>query len=266
MSDLDEGYENVRVTDEDGVRYVTLDSTAGRNALHLQMVDELIDVVTALAESDDVRCIVLTHDGDFFSVGADLARLDGDPSDESTFRQLAGRLHEAVIQFHQAEVPIVGGIDGVAAGAGFSLAVMPDLVIVSDDARLEYAYPRVGLTGDGGSTFFLPRLVGLRQAKEIVLLDEPIGPRRAVELGLATEAVRADEFDDRLGELAADLAAGPTRAVGSTMRLLTESFDNSLEEQLAAETDAMAEAVRTGDYARGFAAFFGDGDPDFTGR
>jgi 2-(1,2-epoxy-1,2-dihydrophenyl)acetyl-CoA isomerase len=266
MSDLAREYDSLDVHHEDGVVFVTLDSTARQNALHLEMADELIDVASRFGGTADARCVVLTHESNFFSAGADLSRLDGSASDEPALRQLAGRLHEAVIQFHQAEVPVVGGIDGVAAGAGFSMAMMPDLVLVSDEARLEYAYPRVGLTGDGGSTFFLPRLVGLRRAKEIVLLDEPIDPDRAVELGLATEVVPADEFDDRLRDVATTLADGPTQALGRTMRLLTESFGNALEEQLAAETEVMAEATRTEDFARGLEAFFGDGDPEFTGE
>lgn len=262
----DNHYENLAIEQENGVARVTLDSTAGRNTIHLGMADELIEVAVTLGDDPDVRCIVLTHAGDFYGAGADLSQLDGDGSDAPILRQLAGRLHEAIIQFHQAETPILGGVDGVAAGAGFSLALLPDLVLLSDQARLEYAYPRVGLTGDGGSTFFLPRLVGLRAAKEIVLLDEPISPDRAVQLGLATEVVDTNEFDARLTELAEGLASGPTHALGKTKRLLTESFDTGLEAQLAAETDVIADATHTEDFARGLDAFFGEEDPEFLGR
>lgn len=262
----DTAYENLSVERDDGIARVTLDSTAGRNALHLDMASELVEVAATLGDDPDARCIVLSHEGDFYGAGADLSQLDGDGSDAPHIRQLAGRLHEAIIQFHQAETPVLGGVDGVAAGAGFSLAVFPDLVLLSDQARLEYAYPRIGLTGDGGSTFFLPRLVGLRAAKEIVLLDEPVDPDRAVELGLATEVVDHDEFDARLDKLAEQLASGPTHALGKTTRLLTESFDTGLEEQLAAETDVIAEATHTEDFARGLDAFFGEGDPQFVGR
>jgi 2-(1,2-epoxy-1,2-dihydrophenyl)acetyl-CoA isomerase len=259
-------YDNLRVSHDDGVATVTLDSTAGRNALHLEMTDELVDAAATLGEDPDVRCIVLTHDGDFYGAGADLSQFDADESDAPGLRQLAGRLHEALIQFHQSETPVLGAVDGVAAGAGFSLAIFPDIVLLSEEARLEYAYPRIGLVGDGGSTFFLPRLVGLRAAKEIALLDEPIDPERADELGLANEVVPAADFDDRVDELAGQLATGPTHAFGTTKRLMTESFDRSLESQLAAETEAMAEATHTEDYSRGLSAFFGKDDPDFVGR
>ena len=259
-------FDDLTLDRSDGIATVTLDNPEGRNAFDTGTADELIEAATTLGTDPDVRCIVLTHTGEYFGTGADLTQLSGDASDEPDIRQLAGRLHEAVIQFHKAPTPVVGGIDGVAAGAGFGLALLPDLLLVSEDARLEFAYPRIGLTGDGGSTFFLGRLVGLRAAKEIALLDEPIGAARAVDLGLANEVVPADEFDERLDELASDVASGPTTALGSTARLLTESFDRSIESQLAAETDTIGQATATEDYERGFAAFFGDEDPEFVGH
>jgi 2-(1,2-epoxy-1,2-dihydrophenyl)acetyl-CoA isomerase len=262
MSDFD----SLTVSRDRGVATVAFADPSNRNALDVAVADELIAAATTLGEDPDVRCIVLTNEGRFFGTGANLTQFDGDESDAAGLRQLAGRIHEAVIQFHQAETPVVGAVDGVAAGAGFSLALAPDLLLVSDESRLEFAYPRVGLTGDGGATFFLPRLVGLRAAKEIALLDEPITPDRAVDLGLANEVVPADEFDARVEEFATDLASGPTRAYGRTTALLTESFDRSLESQLAAETDTIARATHTEDYSRGLAAFFDDGDPEFTGR
>lgn len=259
-------YDNLSVDRDDGIATVTLDSTAGRNALTLEMADELVSVATTLGGDRDVRCIVLTHTGDFFGTGADLSQFSGDESDAPLLRELAGRAHEATVQFHRTETPVVGGVDGVAAGIGFSLALMPDLVVLGENATLKFAYPGIGLTGDGGATFFLPRLVGLRTAKEIVLRDEPIPAEEAVDLGLATEVAPAGEFDDRLDAVAAEVAAGPTRALGATTRLLTDSYERSLESQLAAEADAIAAATRTEDYERGLEAFFGDGDPEFVGR
>jgi 2-(1,2-epoxy-1,2-dihydrophenyl)acetyl-CoA isomerase len=259
-------YENLAVEHDEGVATVTLDSAAGRNALTIEMATELNRVAIDLGEDPDVRVIVLTHAGDFFGAGADLTAFEGDGSDGPYLRELAGRIHEAVSQFHHAEVPVVGGVDGVAAGAGFSLAILPDVVLLSEDARLEYAYPRIGLTGDGGTTFFLPRLVGLRRAKEILLLDEPIEPAEAVDLGLATEVVPTEAFDDRLGALAAQVAAGPTASLGATKRLMTDSFDTSLESQLGAETDEIVAAVTREDFSRGLSAFFEDETPDFVGH
>lgn len=259
-------YTKLDVRRSDGVARLTIEGSNALNALDPETVDELLAAAAELNEDEDVRCIALTGSGDVFGAGADLSRLEGDADDAPTIRRLASTLHDAIVQLHQAEKPVVTAVNGVAAGAGFSLALVGDVVLVGEDARLDYAYPRVGLTGDGGSTFFLPRLVGLRKAKEILLLGEPVGPEEAVELGIATEAVPADELDDRLAELSARLADGPTKAFGATKRLMTESFERELPAQLAAETDVIAGATHTEDYARGHAAFSSDEDPEFVGR
>jgi len=263
---IETGYDNFDVEHNGSITRVFFNSSTGRNALHLEMANEFIDLAADIGHDSDARCVVFTHEGDFYGTGADLNPLEANESDSVVLRRLAGRLHEAITQFHMAETPIIGGIDGVAAGAGLSLAIMPDLVLVSDEARLNYAYPNIGMTGDGGSTFWLPRLVGLRKAKEITLLNEPISPEEAVDLGLANEKVPSDEFDERLNELAQQLASGPTHAMGVTKRLLTESFDNSLEEQLANETESVANAAQTEDYARGLGAFLENEEPDFVGH
>lgn len=262
----DTTYDNIRVESNGNTTTVTLARPEHLNSLTPAMNEELREVVTELINDDGVRCIVLRGAGDAFCAGADLSRFDGSPQDEPIIRQLASTLHETILHLHRAEKPVVVGVDGSAAGAGFGLALAGDVVIVSDAARFEFAYPRVGLTGDGGSTYFLPRLVGLRRAKEIVLLDEPIEAERAVELGIGTEVVAVDDFDERLTEMASRLADGPTAAFGRVKRLVTEGFNRRLEEQLAAETDAIAKVTRTEDYASGHAAFYGDDDPDFVGR
>lgn len=259
-------YETLTVTRDGPVGSITLDRPSAMNTLTPTMADELLDVAVDFGADDAIRCIALTGAGDAFGAGADLGRLDGDASDAPELRRLASVLHDGIVQLYQTETPLVTGVNGIAAGAGFSLAILGDIVLVSDAARFEYAYHRVGLTGDGGSTFLLPRLVGLRRATEIVLRDDPISPERAVELGLATEVVPADELGDRLAEEAHRIADGPTRAYGRMKRLLTESYDRDLAGQLAAETDAIARSTRTDDYARGFAAFFEGESAEFVGK
>lgn len=259
-------YNNFDVAREEGVVEIAMNSTSGMNGINMELVDELEAIGVALREDESVRCVTLTGDGDAFSVGADLGSLNGDADDGPGLRRLAETLHDGIQSILRMQAPLVTAVGGIAAGAGFSLSLLGDIVLVGDEARLEFAYPRVGLTADGGSTFLLPRLVGLRKAREIVLLDEPISPTEAVELGLATEVVPTDNLEERRREVAADLAEGPTHAYGETKRLLLDSLGRGLEGQLAAETDAIVGATRTGDYRRGYEAFFGDGDPNFEGR
>ncbi|MFB6130179.1 MAG: enoyl-CoA hydratase/isomerase family protein [Salinigranum sp.] len=266
MTDANDEYDNLDLEYDGAVARVTLSSTSRFNSLNPLMVEELLDAVTAATAADGVRCLVLTAAGDAFCAGADLSALAGDATDRPRLRRLAGVLHDAVSHLYRAPVPVLVGVDGTAAGAGFGLSLCGDLVIAGENARFEYVYPRVGLTGDGGATWLLPRVVGLRRAREIALLDEPIGPEEALELGLVTEVADGGSFEARLSELAAEVASGPTRAYGATRQLFAESFDRGLEAQLAAEAEALAAATTTEDYERGYDAFFGGGDPEFVGR
>lgn len=261
----DSKYTKLSIQRTDGIARLILEGTNALNALDQKTTDELLMATAELNEDDTVRCIAITGAEDAFSAGADLSQFDGNAGDASTVRQLASTLHDAIVQLHQAEKPVVTAVNGVAAGAGFSLALIGDIILIGENARLDYAYPRIGLTGDGGSTFFLPRLVGLQKAKEILLFGEPIEPDQAVELGIATETVSADSLNDRLAEVSSRLADGPTKAFGMTKRLMTESFERDLPSQLAAETDTIARATHTEDYTRGHAAFSSKDDPEFTG-
>lgn len=267
MTDLDpETYEHLHVTRTDGIGRITLDRPEEQNTLTEPMAGDLRDATVALDADDEIRCLVLEGTDGWFCAGADLSQLAGDETDGRRLRALASRLHTAVRHLARTPKPAITAVDGIAAGGGFGLALSGDLVVLSESARFEFAYPRIGLSADGGATYFLPELVGQRRAREIALLDEPIGAEEAVEMGLATEVVADDEFDDRIDELATNLASGPTRAYGAVKRLLSESHDRSLEEHLEAETDSVARMAGTEDYARGHEAFFSDEEPSFQGN
>ncbi len=259
-------YETIDVERADGVARVTMTRPDHHNSLNRGMADELAEAVPELVEDDAVRALVLTGAGDVFNTGADLTTLEGDPSDARRLRKLASRLHQTIRHLATAPKPVVTGVNGVAAGAGFGLALAGDLVVAHEDARFEFAYPAIGLSGDGGATYFLPRLVGLRRAMAITLRNEPIPAAQAVEDGLATELAGDDEFDDRLAEVAADLADGPTRAYAAIKRLLTRSYARDLGSQLTAETDALARLATTDDYVYGYEAFFSESEPTFRGK
>jgi len=261
----EERYGAVRIEREGGGAHPRLTFEGPHDSLTGGDVEDLRDAVTALVESDARAITLRGRDGAFCS-GADLSEFAGDERDAVRLRRLAATLYDAVYGLHTAPVPVVTGVNGVAAGAGFGLALAGDLVTMRGDARLEFAYPRIGLVGDAGATWLLPRLVGLGHAREIILRDEPIGADHAVGLGLATTAVPVGEFDERLSDPAAELAAGPTVALGRAKRLLIRSFERDLAEGLAAETEAMAAAARTADFKRGHAAFLDDDEPAFEGE
>ncbi|WP_158056302.1 enoyl-CoA hydratase/isomerase family protein [Halorussus halophilus] len=263
-------FDNVSVERTDGVARISIERPATHNSLDRQTAADLQAAVERVVDDRAVRCVVLTGTESVFCTGADLSVLDGDSNGDSDdprrLREIATRLHATVAHLATARKPVVAGVNGVAAGGGLGLALCADVVLASENARFEFAYPKLGLSGDGGSTYFLPRLVGLRKAQEIALLDEPIPADEAVEIGLATEVGPSGEFEDRLAELATRLADGPTRAYGATKRLLSKSYGRNLSAQLAAETDAITQLARTGDYERGLAAFFEKEEAEFEGQ
>jgi 2-(1,2-epoxy-1,2-dihydrophenyl)acetyl-CoA isomerase len=258
-------YDHVRVERAEDVGRIVMDRPSTNNAMDRTMAGEMEGAAVELAEDDGVRCIVLTGTEGVFNTGADLTALEGDERDAPTLRRIAGALHGTISTLARAPKPVVCGVNGVAAGGGVGPALCGDLVLVAGSARFEFAYPRIGLSADGGSTFFLPRLVGLRRAQELAFRDEPVGAEEAAEAGLATEAVPDDGFEERLAEQAADLAAGPTRAYATTKALMRTSFDRSLDAQMAREGETLAALTATGDYARGIDAFFGEDEAGFEG-
>jgi 2-(1,2-epoxy-1,2-dihydrophenyl)acetyl-CoA isomerase len=257
-------YENFETSVEDGVLRAEIHSTSKMNALNRTMTDELLDLAIRLHE-EPVRCFLLTGSDGVFCAGGDVGGFVNE-SASAGMRRGASLLHDAVVQFHEAEVPVVTGVNGPAVGAGLSLAILGDYVLASEEAYFQYGYSGIGATGDGSSTYYLPRVVGLREAKRIALLNERIGAEEGVEIGLATEAVSGVEFGDRLAEVSARIAEGPTVALGRSMKLMTESTSARLEEQLAAETDSIARTARTEDFAEGVSAFAAKRDPEFEGR
>jgi 2-(1,2-epoxy-1,2-dihydrophenyl)acetyl-CoA isomerase len=244
---LDESFEHVDVTLREGVARVTLARPDAHNALDVDTAIDLRDALAAAASATDVRCIVLAGEGAVFCSGADLASFEGDETDRRRLDAVATRLHAAVSTLATADVPTITAVNGVAAGGGFGLALAADLVLVHESARFEYSYPRVGLSGDAGATWFLPRLVGRRRAREFLLLDEPVDAEEAVDMGLATEVVDADEWDDRVRAVAVDVASGPTKAYATAKKLLNRSDDRTLDTQLTAEKDAIASLASTAD-------------------
>lgn len=264
MSAIDSEYLTVAVAD--GVGRVVMDRPDSHNSMNPEMAADVRDALEALAGDDGVRCLALTGVGGVFNTGADLSLMDGDEGDAETIEAIATPLHGAVRAMVEADQPVVTGVNGVVAGGGIGLALGGDVVVMSDEARFEYAYPKIGLSGDGGSTWFLPRLLGLRRAQEFALLDEPIGPEEAEAEGLVTRVVPDDSLDDRLGEIAGRLADGPTLAYAEIKDLLRKGGRRSLDEQLADEKARITSLPETADYAAGIEAFFEKESPAFEGR
>lgn len=256
---------NFDLEEDDGVARLVIDSSTEHNTLNPEWGREFLEIVTKLGEKESVRCMVITGSDSVFCAGADI-NMFSEGISPAEIRQLASVIHDGIVQLHQCSTPVITGVNGPAVGAGFSFAMLGDIVIAREDAHFAFGFEKLGFPGDTGSTFFLPRLVGLRKAKEIALLGESIPPDEAVELGIATEVVPKDGFEDRLTQVSDKISSGPTDAYGMIKELLTKSSNRELAVQLAAETDAMAEALTTEEHREAVHAFSEDRSPEFKGK
>jgi 2-(1,2-epoxy-1,2-dihydrophenyl)acetyl-CoA isomerase len=259
-------------TGADHVCRVTLERPEAKNALTVEMRDQLVDAVRAARADADVRALLITGTGDAFCAGMDLGASTVAQAGREGFdtRATAEALRVGVQAFirelWELDKPTVAAVNGVAVGPGAHLALACDFVLVHHSTRFLWSFQRWGLVVDAGGAYLLPRLVGLPRAKAMVMLGEGCTGAEAVDLGLAYRCVEPDELEREASALAARLAAGPTRALGLSKRLLNQSFETDLADSLEREAAYQSLATTSGDLAEGMAAFKERRDPRFTGR
>jgi 2-(1,2-epoxy-1,2-dihydrophenyl)acetyl-CoA isomerase len=254
----------------DSIATLTLNRPESLNAMNEAMMGEIERILIELEADTAVRVVVLTGAGRAFSSGGDQKR-DGADVPPSFFEgdpggALIERLNRCVLRMQRLHKPIVGSINGVAAGAGMNIALATDLRIASDTARFGEVFARVGLVPDGGGTYFLPRLVGTAKAMELILLADIIDAQEALRIGLVSRVVPAEQLEHETLKLAERLAQGPTVAYGLAKTGLYQGLGMSLEDVLNMEARNQAIAARTPDRAEGVAAFREKRPPRFTGR
>ena len=266
------GGDELLVDVVDGVARVTLNRPQARNALSAGLRDDLVRVVRECRADDDVRAVLLTGAGGAFCAGMDLSASSAARAGEPGFDQrsmaqaLRSGVHALVTDLWEMDKPTVAAVDGAAVGPGAHLALACDFVLVHDRSRFLWSFSKIGLVVDGGGAFLLPRLVGLPRAKELVLLSEGVTGAEAVTAGLAYRCVEQDALLPEATALATRLAAGPTRALGLSKRLLNRSFESTLAESLEAEATAQSLATGTADLIEGMTALRERRDPRFTGH
>ena len=254
-------YETITFEKIDDVGIITMNRPESRNALTLQMVAEMGEAIQA-CKKQDVRAVLLTGAGGGFCSGADLKflveTLDGDDPKkvQAYIKALADDLHhKVVLGLRGLEKPVVAGINGVAAGAGFSLTLGCDIRVAASSARFLMAYANIGASADGGSTYLLPRLVGAGRAMELYLASQPLSAQGALEIGLVNQVVEDEALQRHAMEFAVRLAQGPTTAYGRVKALFDASWDNDIATQLDAETATFVDICLTEDFQEGIKAF-----------
>lgn len=254
----------VLTTREAAVLILTLNRPEVLNGLTDEVLDAVAEGCRAAAADDDVRVVVITGAGRGFCSGQDLrAGLDDGVADVSS--HLRDHYVPMIRAIRELEKPVIASVNGVAAGAGMSLALACDFRIAAESASFIQAFVRIGLVPDAGSSYFLPRLVGTAKALELTMLGETVDSAEALRIGLVNKVVADDELAHATAEFASRLARGP-RSVGLIKQLISKSLDNDLDSQLEREERAQAEAASSADCAEGVAAFMGKRPAQFTGN
>lgn len=254
---------------DSGVAVVRLDRPEVLNAFNDELGFAALDAVQKAAADPDVRCIVLTGTGRAFSAGEDLGALSetyesGVPP--GLGNTLVDRYNPLILAIRNAPKPVVAAINGVAAGAGASIALACDFRIAVDSAKLSLAFVKVGLVPDSGGIWFLTKMVGAARAWELAATGDALTAERCLELGIVNKVVAADEFEEAWTSFARSLASGPTRAYALIKSLANAATTVSLEEQLDLEVKAQSEAGQTQDHLEGVQAFLGKRPPTFEGK
>ncbi len=256
-------YSSILMEVRGGVAQIALNRPEAANSLNSVLSAEMMDAVIRCEEDPAVRALIVTGTGRFFCAGADLK---GFYSQSSELKSRVSIFHATISRIMRANLPVIAAVNGAAAGAGMGLACACDLVIAAESAKFTMAYTKIGLSPDGATTYFLPRLLGIRRAIELAYLNRALTGKEAVEWGIATRVVPDDRLAEEAHGLAAQLAAGPTRAYAAAKRLMHSGWLTPLETQVEYELRSIGELARTEDAREAIAAFGAKRAPAFQGR
>jgi 2-(1,2-epoxy-1,2-dihydrophenyl)acetyl-CoA isomerase len=275
---------HIRVTRDGAVGIITIDRRERFNSLDVATAQDFRKAGLQLARDESTRCVVIRGAGGVFCSGADLkyVRDQGDERDfgylqpdgvgpaqgfGESFKQILEYIHSTISEIKRAPKPFIAAVDGMAAAGGFGIAMACDLVFASTQATFEWAYHKTSLTGAESSTFFLPKLIGLRKAMELVLMNPRLSAQAARDLGLVNAVFSTETFEAEVQDVARRLAAGPTRAYAVAKSLLNQAAGvDQLDYHLDEELQHLARIADSPDFAEGLRAFFAKDAAAFQGR
>lgn len=255
-------YETLTFEQTGAIARITLNRPDAANGMNGTMTRELA-AAAKRCDTDTTKVVVLTGSGRFFCAGGDLKSFASAEDRGAHIKGVADDLHRAISTFARMNAVLITAVNGTAAGAGFSIAVTGDLVLAAESASFTMAYTRVGLSPDGSSSYYLPRLIGITKTKELMLTNRTLSAQEASDWGLVTEVVADAELADRATQLADQMAATAAGSNGGIKQLLLATFKNGLEEQMELEGRLIAERAGSGDGREGVDAFLAKRKPEF---
>ena len=257
-------YKTLTLEEQNGIATLTLNRADAANALNVELARELMQAAIAVSESNTIRALILTGNGKLFCAGGDIqAFAEAGDQVGSVIKEITAYLHAAISRLTRMNAPVIVAVNGAAAGAGFSLALIGDIVLAAQSAKFTMAYTGIGASPDGSSSYFLPRLIGLRRTQELMLTNRRLTAAEAEDWGMVTRAVADDELMSEANNLAAQLAAGPRLSHGVVKKLLASTFNESLETQMELESQGIAAVMNTDDGREGIEAFKAKRKPEF---
>ena len=249
----------------DAVGKITLNRPEKYNSIVREMALSLHNTLENCDSDDSVRCILITGAGKAFCAGQDLKEAI-DPQGPEIEQIVREHYNPIIKRIREIKKPVIAAVNGVAAGAGANLALACDIVTATQSAKFIQAFSKIGLIPDSGGTYFLPRLIGLPKATAFMMTGEPVSSEKAEALGMIYAVYENAEFESKTLELARSISAMPTKGLGYTKRLLNQSFNNSLEDQLDLEAATQSLSAHADDHKEGIQAFLEKRTPKFTGK
>ncbi len=256
---------SVLFTKENGVGYITLNRPDKYNSYNREMALAVQGYLDECAQDDAVRCVYLTGAGKGFCSGQDLSEAM-DPTPEEFERMVEEHYNATILRLRRIEKPVIAAVNGVAAGAGANLALACDIVVAAESASFIQAFSKIGLIPDSGGTYFLPRLVGMQQAAALMMTGDKVPATDAAAMGMIYKCYPDDAFESESKKMAVALAQMPTKGIGLTKRLLNETYNHTLQEQLQMEKQVQAQAGSSEDFREGVMAFLEKRKPVFKGK
>ena len=257
-------FNSLKFVTKEQIATITFDRPDAANGLNIEMATELLEAAKLVSQDTSLRAVILTGEGRFFCAGGDVASMyEASERAGAAVRDIAEPLHAAIEVFAALDVPLICAVNGTAAGAGFSMAVAGDMVVASDKAKFTMAYSNIGLSPDGSSSYYLPRLVGLRRTQELMYTNRVLTADEALEWGLINAVLPSEDVMTKANELAKGFAKGARESNKAIKMLLREQENASLSGQLQLESETIGKCADSIDGKEGVASFIEKRKPNF---